>query len=116
MGELDLSESFSQRMPDYTNPSKNALPVAGQIFIENNASNICSVIELTGQDRPGFLYEVTKTIADLGLSIATAHITTYGSQVADVFYVKDQFGMKITHDSKLKKVRDILLKTVNGFE
>lgn len=114
MGELDLTESFAERMPDYTNPSKNALPVAGQIFIENNASNICSVIELTGQDRPGFLYEVTKTIADLGLSIATAHITTYGSQVADVFYVKDQFGMKIAHDTKLKTVREALLKTING--
>ena len=113
-GELDLTESFSERLPDYTNPSKNALPVPAQIFIENNASNICSVIELTGQDRPGFLYEVTKTIADLGLSIATAHITTYGSQVADVFYVKDQFGMKIAHDTRLKKVREILLKTVNG--
>ncbi len=112
-GELDLGESFEKRVKSYGNASLHALPVPGQVFIENNASNICSVIELTGQDRPGLLYQVTKAIAELGLSIATAHITTYGSQVADVFYVKDVFGMKIGHDTKLKQVREALLKVVS---
>ena len=113
-GELDLSESFNERILDYANARRHALPVPGQIFIENNASNIYSVIELTGQDRPGFLYQVTQAIADLGLTIATAHITTYGSQVADVFYVKDIFGMKIDHGAKLKAVREALLAAING--
>lgn len=113
-GDIDLYEELKRRASDYSNPSRNALPVPAQVFIENDASNICSVIELTGRDRSGILYGVTKTMAELGLSIATAHITTYGTQIADVFYVKDMFGLKITHDAKIKQVREALLAALNG--
>ena len=34
---------------------------------------------------------------------------TDGKQVADVFYVKDVFGMKIQHDNKLQQIRQALL-------
>jgi [protein-PII] uridylyltransferase len=59
-----------------------------------------TVIEVNGRDRPGFLYDVTRAITDLGLQIASAKITTYGERVVDVFYVKDVFGHKVTHDGK----------------
>jgi len=114
--EIDLAETFADQAESASGlflAGRNALPVPGQVFIENDASNICSVIELTGQDRTGFLYAVARTLASLGLTIATAHISTYGAAVADVFYVKDVFGMKITHDSKLKQIRAELLKAVN---
>ncbi len=112
-GELDLAHEFTGRFPEYANPSLTALRLAGQVFVDNDASNVYSVIELTGHDRTGFLYDVTRTVAELGLSIATAHISTYGTQAADVFYVKDVFGMKITHEIKLRQVREALLKAVN---
>ncbi len=107
--ELDLSQAFLERKVSYTNPSRNAVVLPGQVFVENDASSIYSVIELTGQDRPGFLYQITRAIADLGLTITGAHISTYGTQVADVFYVKDNYGMKITHNSRLKQVQNNLL-------
>lgn len=113
-GELDVDEAFREVKPRYGNASRNALPLPGQVFVENNASNIHSVIELTGHDRTGFLYEVTRTIAELGLTIVTAHISTYGTQVADVFYVKDIFGMKLTHENKIRQVREALLKAINN--
>jgi len=111
-GELDLAAAFAERARGGINPSRDALPLPGQVFIENNASNIASVIELTGHDRSGFLYDVTKTIAELGLSVVTAHISTYGTQAADVFYVKDIFGMKLTHETRLKQVREALLRAM----
>src|SRR5690606_41053916 len=58
------------------------LRVPAQVFIENEASNICSVIEISGHDRTGLLYQVTQAMAGLGLSIINAHIFTYGTQVA----------------------------------
>ena len=112
--ELDITQMFADRTPIYANPSHSAVASAGQVIIENDASNVCSVIELTGTDRTGFLYEITHAIAALGLSIVTAHISTYGTQIADVFYVKDIFGMKITHDTKLRQVKDALLATINS--
>jgi [protein-PII] uridylyltransferase len=113
-GELSLTEMFASRSPSFTNPSVNAMSVIPHIIIDNEASNVCSVVEITAADRPGLLYDITNTIAELGLSIVTAHISTYGTQAADVFYVKDAFGMKITHATKLKQIKAALLGTIGG--
>ena len=113
-GELDIESEFRKRKTPYLQARKNALPMPGQVLVDNEASNIHSVIELTGRDRAGLLHEVTHAIAELGLSIVTAHISTYGTQVADVFYVKDNFGMKITHSGKLKQMRVTLMDVVGG--
>jgi [protein-PII] uridylyltransferase len=109
-GELDLTQAFSKKHFRHT---RTALPIPGQVLVDNNASNLHTVIEVTGRDRTGFLYQVTSAIADLGLSIATAHISTYGAQAADVFYVKDLFGMKIDHEGKLRIIKETLLDVIS---
>jgi len=111
-GEADMAKMFSEREAHYAHPSRDALSTPGQVIIENDASNVCSVIELSGKDRSGFLFQVARTIAELGLSINTAHISTYGTQAADVFYVKDIFGMKITHAGKLRQVKEALMRVI----
>lgn len=113
-GEMDFAKAFTEKRKNYGRSRRDAHPVAGQVFVENDASNIHTVVEITGHDRVGFLYQVTKTISDLGLSISSAHISTYGTQVADVFYVKNQFGMKISHEAKIRELREALLVAVNN--
>ena len=94
-------------------PSRaKAMEVPPRVFIDNTASKVCSVIEINGHDRPGFLFDVTKTLTDLGLQISSAHISTYGERVVDVFYVKDVFGMKVEHETKLRQIRDALGKAI----
>lgn len=110
---LDLRKALKTRSSG-ANPSRNAIKVAGQVFIENEASNVATVIEISGHDRSGFLYDVTSAISELGLTIITAHISTYGTQVADVFYVKDLFGMKITHENKIRQIQEALLEAIRG--
>ena len=83
-----------------------ALEVPPRVIIDNTASKVCSVIEINGHDRQGFLFDVTKAMTDLGLQIFSAHISTYGERVVDVFYVKDVFGMKIMADSKIRQIRE----------
>jgi [protein-PII] uridylyltransferase len=89
-----------------------ALEVPPRVIIDNTASKVCSVVEINGHDRPGFLFDVTRAIADLGLQIASAHISTYGERVVDVFYVKDVFGMKVEHETKILKIREALGKAI----
>lgn len=84
-----------------------------RVIVENNVSSYHTVVEVNGRDRPGFLFHVTRTIAGLGLSIATAHISSYGERVVDVFYVKDRFGMKVHSEAKLKQIRETLLQTLD---
>ena len=90
----------------------NALEVPPRVIIDNAASKLCSVIEVNGHDRPGFLSDVTKAITDLGLQIFSAHISTYGERVVDVFYVKDVFGMKIENETKIRQIREGLGKAI----
>lgn len=106
-GRMRLNQELpkvSSRLPSRV----QALEVPPRVIIDNTASKVCSVIEINGHDRPGFLFDVTKTLTDLGLQIFSAHISTYGERVVDVFYVKDVFGMRIENETKIRQIRDAL--------
>ena len=66
------------------------------MIIDNALSNQFTVIEVSGLDRPGLLFELTNTLSDLNLDITSAHITTFGEKAVDVFYVTDLTNKKIT--------------------
>ncbi len=53
------------------------------------------MIEVSGLDRPGLLYDLTNTISRLNLNIASAHVATFGERAVDVFYVTDLTGAKV---------------------
>ena len=83
-----------------------------RVLIDNTASNTHTVIEVNGRDRPGFLYDVTTALTELNLQISSAKISTYGTRAVDVFYVKDLFGLKVTHESRLEAIRERLLAAI----
>ena len=72
-----------------------AFNVTPLVDIKNNLSERYSVIEVSGKDRPGLLYELATIISDLKLNIYSAHISTFGEQASDVFYVLNYDGSKI---------------------
>ena len=84
------------------------------MIFDNRASIANTLIEVNGRDRPGFLHDVTSTLTAMGLQIVSAHITTYGERVVDVFYVKDVFGLKIAHRSKMQRVQRQLAEALSG--
>jgi [protein-PII] uridylyltransferase len=94
-------------------PSRaSVFKVPPRVLIDNKASATHTLIEINGRDRPGLLYNVTQAITKLGLQISSAHISTYGERVVDVFYVKDIFGVKVEHEGKLKQIRENLLAAI----
>ncbi|RVB22530.1 [protein-PII] uridylyltransferase, partial [Mesorhizobium sp. M7A.F.Ca.CA.002.10.1.1] len=82
--------------------------------IRNTLSNRFSVIEVEGLDRPGLLSEITGTLSDLSLDIASAHITTFGEKVIDTFYVTDLTGQKIDNPARIATIRNRLMATLEG--
>ena len=111
--KIDLSKEIAKNRLPY--PSRmEVFRVPAKVYVENKVSANHTVIEVSGRDRIGFLYRVTKTLYDLGLSISTAHITTYGERAVDVFYVKDQFGMKVFHESKIRQIQDRMIETLSS--
>ena len=65
------------------------------ITFDNEGSEIYTIIEVDTRDRPGLLFDLTRTLASANIYIASAVIATYGAQVVDTFYVKDMFGLKL---------------------
>lgn len=113
-GQMKRSEPQAQRtfVPDRIKVFK----VPPRVIIDNSASATHTVIEINGRDRPGFLYLVTGALFSLSLQISSAKISTFGERAVDVFYVKDSFGMKITHDARLAKIGKILLEAIGEDE
>jgi [protein-PII] uridylyltransferase len=79
--------------------------VEPRVLIDNGASRTHTVLELNGRDRPGLLYDVARTLKDLGMGISSAHISTYGERVVDVFYVKDVFGLKTSQPPRIRHIQ-----------
>jgi len=102
-----------QQMRDRAMPSRTQVfKVPPRVIFDNKASASHTVIEVNGRDRPGFLHDVTSTLTALGLQIVSAHISTYGERVVDVFYVKDVFGLKLETSPKLHKLEQRLLEAI----
>ncbi|MHA1565154.1 MAG: [protein-PII] uridylyltransferase [Alphaproteobacteria bacterium] len=92
----------------------NIFRVQPRVLIDNRASATHTMIEVNGRDRPGFLYHVTMALTDLGLQVANAKVSTFGERAVDTFYVKDGFGMKILHKTRLQRIREKLLEVLTA--
>jgi [protein-PII] uridylyltransferase len=85
-----------------------------EVVIDNALSDQFTVIEVSGLDRPGLLYDLTSAISDLNLDITSAHITTFGEKAVDVFYVTDLTNKKITTPQRHKLIRQRLEEVLAG--
>jgi [protein-PII] uridylyltransferase len=91
---------------------EEAFRVEPQVLVDNLASDTHTVIEVNGRDRPGLLHDLTRALFVARLSIHSAQITTYGERAVDVFYVKDVYGLKITHPQRIQDIRDKVLEAL----
>ena len=111
-GEVWPRRALNNKRPLRT--KANAFKVRPKVHFDNEASQIASVIEVEGLDRPGFLYDVTQALFEAGLSISASMIATYGERAVDVFYVRDGFGHKIRHPQRIADVTERLKKALAG--
>ncbi|HEU6443199.1 MAG TPA: [protein-PII] uridylyltransferase [Microvirga sp.] len=105
-GEVKIADLVESKRP--SRPSK-AFHVPPEVTIDNSLSSRQTVIEVSGLDRPGLLYDLTTALGKLNLNIASAHIVTFGEKAVDVFYVTDLTGTKVTHASRQATIRRVLL-------
>jgi [protein-PII] uridylyltransferase len=106
-GDLRMPELVAKRGP--AKGRIRAFTVEPEVMIHNQWSNRYTVVEVTGLDRPGLLYELTTTLSKLSLNIASAHVATFGERVVDVFYVTDLIGAKIASPTREMTIKRSLL-------
>jgi [protein-PII] uridylyltransferase len=106
-GKLRLPEVVARRGAG----RGNARPfvVEPEVTINNQWSDRYTVIEVSGLDRPGLLYQLTTAISKLNLNIASAHVATFGERARDVFYVTDLLGAQITAPTRQAAIKSALI-------
>ena len=85
-----------------------------RIEIDNEVSVDYSVIDIYTHDKVGLLYSIAATLSQLGLYIGVAKISTKVDQAADVFYVRDIFGHKISSEERLVEIRKKLQEAIDS--
>lgn len=93
-------------------PRERNFKVPTDITFDNQGSDIYTIIEVDTRDRNSLLFDLTRTLANANIQIASAVIATYGAQAVDVFYVKDMIGLKITAENKQQSIREKLQQAI----
>jgi [protein-PII] uridylyltransferase len=107
-GDLRLPDVVAKRAQPKSR--LKAFAVEPEVMINNQWSNRYTVVEVTGLDRPGLLYELTTALSKLNLNIASAHVATFGERVVDVFYVTDLLGAQITSPPRQAAIKRALVQ------
>ncbi|HMB30716.1 MAG TPA: hypothetical protein VKN82_02715, partial [Desulfohalobiaceae bacterium] len=97
--------------PLLSSKSKTSVP-KDRVYIDEQASDFYTVIEVYTYERTGVLHMISKTLHSFGLSIKFAKISTPGAQAVDVFYVTTEEGNKILDNNLHKQLKDSLLQTL----
>jgi [protein-PII] uridylyltransferase len=106
-GELRLPETLGTRVAP--KGRIRAFALEPSVTINNQWSHRYTMMEVTGLDRTGLLYEMTTTLSKLNLNIASAHVATFGERVVDVFYVTDLMGAQITSPTRQAAIKRAII-------
>jgi [protein-PII] uridylyltransferase len=106
-GELRLPDVVTKRVP--SKGRIKAFALEPTVVINNQWSDRYTMVETSGLDRTGLLYDLTATLSKLNLNITSAHVATFGERVLDVFYVTDLMGAQITSPTRQAAIKRALI-------
>ncbi|HKL26646.1 MAG TPA: [protein-PII] uridylyltransferase [Desulfuromonadales bacterium] len=112
-GRTPLAELVAKRTRSSGLTAKKLPRYPSRIVFDNEVSAEHTVIDIYSHDKVGLLYYISRALADLGLYIHIAKISTKADQVTDTFYVKDIFGQKIVEEDKLEEIRQRLQEALD---
>ncbi len=85
-----------------------------RVVFDNTVSSRYTVVDIFTYDRIGLLYDITSALTALGIDIALSKISTKADQVADVFYIVDRDGRKISAPDRQEEIRQALLASIGA--
>jgi [protein-PII] uridylyltransferase len=106
-GELRLPDVVTKRSAP--KGRIRAFALEPSVTINNQWSHRYTMVEVTGLDRTGLLFELTASLSKLNLNITSAHVATFGERVVDVFYVTDLMGAQITSPTRQAAIKRALI-------
>ncbi len=89
-GEVDLAARLALA------PEHDDVPA--RVTVLPQRSETATLLEVRAHDRRGLVWAVCNVMTGLGHSIRSAHLSTYGAEARDVFYVVDAEGVPLADD------------------
>jgi [protein-PII] uridylyltransferase len=78
------------------------------VTLDNATSDTRTIIDMQAEDRPGLLYDISRTLAALYVNVHLAKISTEKGAAIDSFYVTDHIGAKILSPEREKAIQQKL--------
>ena len=110
-GEVVARDALKDK--DKIRKRERAFQVPTSISIDNDGSEIYTIVEVDTRDRPGLLYDLARALAASNIYISSAVIATYGAQAVDTFYVKDMFGLKLHSETRRRALEKRLREAID---
>jgi len=86
-----------------------AVSAPPRVVLNNETSQFYTIVEVYADNRPGLLYDITRTMAEFEINIHRAKISSNKDQIVNVFYVLDGFSTKIHAPSFQEEISRALL-------
>jgi [protein-PII] uridylyltransferase len=99
---------------DAAEASMKLTAMPNDVRMDNRASAEATVVEVFTFDRTGLLYQLSRKLHELELTIWRAKISTSLDQVVDVFYVTNRGGGKIEDEGRLETIRREMLAVIES--
>ena len=111
-GRMALADKLIERSRSYARRYRRtaARPADARVLIDNDASDRATVIEVRAPDGVAVLHRITAALANCGLDVRLARVSTIGHEVVDAFYVTDRAGAKVLDDEALDAVESAVLR------
>lgn len=102
-GTFDYESAITDHVERYHKGQSDVV-----VTIDQDASQVATVVEVSADDVPGLLAVVAGVFADFELDVDVAKVATFGHRVVDVFYVRGPHG-KIHDRYALERLRATLI-------
>ena len=99
--QFDFSKAFAKRTVRPRYPVYEPTDLATKVSVDLRSSRAHSLLDVQTADYPGLLYRIACAIADAGLNLSSARVTTEKGAALDTFYLTDQRGRKIEDEDVL---------------
>ena len=95
--EIDISKKIEERIANFRKyPGIPTPPPVVSAF--NDLATRATIVEVRMHDKPGVLYNVSRTISKFGVDIRAAIVATLGAEAFDTLYVTDINGDALSEE------------------
>jgi [protein-PII] uridylyltransferase len=105
-GRIDATERLLRVAPVKLEPT---------VAVRPDASPRATVVEVRSADRPGLIHVVCQALAQMDISVRSAHVSTLGPQAVDVFYVQEAAAGALSEERAASAAHAVRQALVSAF-